>query len=32
MGHINVVGSTIQEVKHKIDELIKIVYPKGLDL
>ena len=32
MGHINVVGSTIQEVKHKIDELIKIVYPEGLDL
>jgi 5-(carboxyamino)imidazole ribonucleotide synthase len=32
MGHINVVGKSIEEVKHKIYELIKIIYPEGLYL
>lgn len=32
MGHINVVGKDLQEVKGKIDILMKQIYDKGLDL
>jgi 5-(carboxyamino)imidazole ribonucleotide synthase len=32
MGHINVVGESLNEVKFKINELMKLLYPKGLDL
>jgi len=31
MGHINVIGKSLEEVKEKIDELIKIVYPEGIE-
>lgn len=32
MGHINVVGKDLAEVKEKIDNLMKQIYIKGLDL
>lgn len=32
MGHINVVGNNLEEVKQKIDKIIELIYPNGLDL
>ena len=32
MGHINVVSSTFEEVKAKVEKVLSILYPNGLDL
>jgi len=32
MGHVNVIGKTLEEVKSKIDVIMTFLYPKGLDL
>lgn len=32
MGHINVVGDTIEEVRDKINKIMNILYPNGPDL
>jgi 5-(carboxyamino)imidazole ribonucleotide synthase len=32
MGHVNVVGEDLEDVKQKIDNIIKLIYPEGLDL
>ena len=32
MGHINVVGNNLEEVKQKIDKIMQLIYPNGLDL
>lgn len=32
MGHVNVVGETVEEVKNRIDKIMGILYPNGLDL
>ncbi len=31
MGHINVIGTSINEVKHRIDALVSHLYPEGLN-
>ncbi|MBB5254382.1 5-(carboxyamino)imidazole ribonucleotide synthase [Sulfurisphaera ohwakuensis] len=32
LGHVNVVGSNLEDVKQKIDIIMKLIYPQGLDL
>ncbi|ACP37915.1 5-(carboxyamino)imidazole ribonucleotide synthase [Saccharolobus islandicus] len=32
LGHINVVGNNLEEVKQKIDKIRQLIYPNGLDL
>ncbi|MEW9491490.1 MAG: 5-(carboxyamino)imidazole ribonucleotide synthase [Candidatus Aramenus sulfurataquae] len=32
MGHVNVVGEDLEEVKQKIDKIMQLIYPEGLDL
>lgn len=32
MGHVNIVGNTLEEVKTKIDIVLNLLYPQGLDL
>ncbi|MEM1639543.1 MAG: 5-(carboxyamino)imidazole ribonucleotide synthase [Desulfurococcaceae archaeon] len=32
MGHVNVVGRDLVEVKHKVDMILKLLYPNGPDL
>ncbi|MEL9940453.1 MAG: 5-(carboxyamino)imidazole ribonucleotide synthase [Ignisphaera sp.] len=32
MGHVNIVGETLEEVKNKIDKVMELLYPNGLDL
>ncbi|BCU70973.1 5-(carboxyamino)imidazole ribonucleotide synthase [Stygiolobus caldivivus] len=32
MGHINVVGEDLEDVKQKIDNIISLIYPEGFDL
>lgn len=31
MGHINILGSTVDEVKSKIDNVVKLLYPNGVE-
>ncbi|WP_338601937.1 5-(carboxyamino)imidazole ribonucleotide synthase [Sulfolobus tengchongensis] len=32
MGHVNVVGDNLEDVKQKIDKIMQLIYPNGLDL
>ncbi|AOL15568.1 5-(carboxyamino)imidazole ribonucleotide synthase [Sulfolobus sp. A20] len=32
VGHINIVGNNLEEVKQKIDKIMQLIYPNGLDL
>ncbi|PVU68255.1 5-(carboxyamino)imidazole ribonucleotide synthase [Sulfolobus sp. SCGC AB-777_G05] len=32
MGHVNVVGENLEEVKQKVDIIMRLLYPQGLDL
>ncbi|MEM1732792.1 MAG: hypothetical protein QW278_06190, partial [Desulfurococcaceae archaeon] len=32
MGHVNVVGRDLVEVRHKINMILKLLYPNGMDL
>lgn len=32
MGHVNVIGKDLEEVKQKIDIIMKLIYKQGLDL
>ncbi|QIW23666.1 5-(carboxyamino)imidazole ribonucleotide synthase [Sulfolobus sp. S-194] len=32
LGHVNVVGSNLEDVKQKVDIIMKLIYPQGLDL
>ncbi|BFH73859.1 5-(carboxyamino)imidazole ribonucleotide synthase [Sulfurisphaera javensis] len=32
MGHVNVIGENLEDVKQKIDIIMKLIYPQGLDL
>jgi len=32
MGHVNIIGDNLEDVKEKIDNVMKLIYPQGLDL